>query len=71
MHASDGGPPALAGTTTVVAAFTKADVKRACLNRPVEAMRTIRAALKPGGVMVCEEADVSAVYAEPPAACTN
>jgi hypothetical protein len=36
------------------------------LNRPVEAMRAIRTALKPGGVMVCEEADVSAVYAEPP-----
>ena len=36
------------------------------LNRPVDAMRAIRAALKPGGVMVCEEADVSAIYAEPP-----
>ena len=36
------------------------------LNRPVAAMRAIHAALKPGGVMVCEEADVSAVYAEPP-----
>ena len=36
------------------------------LNRPVEAMRAIRTALKPGSVMVCEEADVSAVYAEPP-----
>jgi len=35
------------------------------LQRPVEAMRAIYAALKPGGVMVCEEADVSAVYAEP------
>ena len=35
------------------------------LNRPVEAMRAIHAVLKPGGVMVCEEADVSAVYAEP------
>jgi 2-polyprenyl-3-methyl-5-hydroxy-6-metoxy-1,4-benzoquinol methylase len=34
------------------------------LNRPVDAMRAIHAALKPGGVMVCEEADVSAVYAE-------
>jgi len=38
------------------------------LARPVEAMRAIRAALKPGGVMVCEEADVSAVYAQPPSA---
>jgi len=38
------------------------------LCRPVEAMRAIHAALKPGGVMVCEEADVSAVYAEPPSA---
>lgn len=35
------------------------------LNKPVDAMRAIHAALKPGGVMVCEEADVSAVYAEP------
>ena len=35
------------------------------LNRPVDAMRAIHAALKPGGVMVCEEADVSAVYVEP------
>lgn len=35
------------------------------LNRPVDAMRAIHSALKPGGVMVCEEADVSAVYAEP------
>src|SRR5215475_1666195 len=33
------------------------------LNDPVAAMRTIHTALKPGGVMVCEEADVSAVYA--------
>jgi len=38
------------------------------LNRPVDAMRAIHAALKPGGVMVCEEADVSAVYTEPPSA---
>jgi SAM-dependent methyltransferase len=35
------------------------------LSRPVDAMRAIHSALKPGGVMVCEEADVSAVYAEP------
>jgi 2-polyprenyl-3-methyl-5-hydroxy-6-metoxy-1,4-benzoquinol methylase len=35
------------------------------LNKPVQAMRAIYDALKPGGVMVCEEADVSAVYAEP------
>ena len=35
------------------------------LNRPIDAMRTIYTALKPGGVMVCEEADVSALYAEP------
>ena len=35
------------------------------LQRPVDAMRAIHAALKPGGVMVCEEADMSAVYAEP------
>jgi len=38
------------------------------LNKPIDAMRAIHAALKPGGVMVCEEADVSAVYAEPPCA---
>jgi SAM-dependent methyltransferase len=38
------------------------------LSRPVDAMRAIHAALKPGGVMVCEEADVSAVYSEPPSA---
>jgi SAM-dependent methyltransferase len=35
------------------------------LNRPVEAMRAVHAALKPSGVMVCEKTDVSAVYAEP------
>ena len=28
-------------------------------------MRGIREALKPGGVMVCEEAGVSGIYAEP------
>ena len=38
------------------------------LNRPVEAMRAIFAVLKPGGMMVCEEADVSAVYTEPASA---
>ena len=36
------------------------------LNRPVDAMRSIYAALKPGGLMVCEEADMSVIYAEPP-----
>ncbi|MEQ1884425.1 MAG: methyltransferase domain-containing protein [Bryobacteraceae bacterium] len=36
------------------------------LNRPVDAMRKIREALKPGGIMVCEEADLSAIYTEPP-----
>ena len=35
------------------------------LTRPVDAMNVIYQALKPGGVMVCEEAGVSAVYAEP------
>jgi SAM-dependent methyltransferase len=35
------------------------------LNKPVDAMRAIYTALKPGGVMVCEEADVSGVYTEP------
>jgi SAM-dependent methyltransferase len=38
------------------------------LNRPIDAMRAIHAALKPGGVMVCEEADVSGLYTEPPSA---
>jgi SAM-dependent methyltransferase len=36
------------------------------LTRPVDAMRAIRDVLKPGGIMVCEECDVSALYAEPP-----
>ena len=35
------------------------------LKQPVDAMRQIRDALKPGGVMVCEEADLSAIYTEP------
>ena len=35
------------------------------LNKPVDAMRAIYKALKPGGMMVCEEADVSGVYTEP------
>ena len=35
------------------------------LNRPADAMRAIYKILKPGGVMVCEEAGVGAVYAEP------
>ena len=41
------------------------------LNRPVDAMRAIHETLKPGGVMVCEEADVSAVYAKPPSTAYN
>ena len=41
------------------------------LNRPVDAMRAIFCALKPGGRMICEEADVSAIYAEPPSAAYN
>ena len=35
------------------------------LKSPVDAMRAIHKALKPGGVMVCEEAAVGAVYTEP------
>lgn len=35
------------------------------LSRPVDAMRAIYKILKPGGVMICEEAGVSQVYAEP------
>jgi SAM-dependent methyltransferase len=35
------------------------------LNRPVDAMRKIREALIPGGIMVCEETDISEVYTEP------
>jgi SAM-dependent methyltransferase len=38
------------------------------LNRPVDAMRVIYRALKPGGVMVCEEAGAGAIYTEPPSA---
>jgi SAM-dependent methyltransferase len=38
------------------------------LNRPVDAMRSIFDALKPGGAMVCEEADISVVYTEPSSA---
>ncbi len=38
------------------------------LSRPVEAMQAIYKTLKPGGVMVCEEADVSGVYTEPSSA---
>ena len=41
------------------------------LNRPVEAMRAIYAALKPGGIMVSEECDVSEVYAEPSSAALS
>jgi SAM-dependent methyltransferase len=36
------------------------------LYQPVDAMRNIYTALKPGGLMVCEEADLSAIYTEPP-----
>jgi predicted O-methyltransferase YrrM len=42
--------------------LTLADVH---LQRPVDAMRAIYERSKPGGVMVCEEADVSAIYTEP------
>ncbi len=35
------------------------------LNRPVDAMRAIYKILKPGGVMICEEAGVGQVYTEP------
>ena len=35
------------------------------LTRPVDAMRAIYKILKPGGVMICEEAGVGQVYAEP------
>lgn len=35
------------------------------LERPADALRAVYAALKPGGAMVCEEADVSAVYTDP------
>jgi ubiquinone/menaquinone biosynthesis C-methylase UbiE len=36
------------------------------LARPVDAMRKVHEALKPGGIMVCEEPDVGEVYTEPP-----
>jgi 2-polyprenyl-3-methyl-5-hydroxy-6-metoxy-1,4-benzoquinol methylase len=35
------------------------------LNRPIHAMRKVLKALKPGGVMVCEEPDISTLYTEP------
>ena len=35
------------------------------LKQPIDAMRKILEALKPGGIMVCEEADLSAIYTEP------
>lgn len=36
------------------------------LSRPVAAMRTMAACLKPGGVLVCEEPDLKTIYSEPP-----
>lgn len=36
------------------------------LNRPVDALKTMHRLLKPVGCAVCEEVDISAVYAEPP-----
>lgn len=36
------------------------------LSRPVAAMRTMAACLRPGGVLVCEEPDLKTIYAEPP-----
>ena len=36
------------------------------LNRPVDALSAVFGALKPGGVLVCEEPDLSAIYCEPP-----
>ena len=35
------------------------------LSRPVAAMRTMAACLKPGGVLVCEEPDLKTIYSEP------
>src|SRR5262249_4486002 len=35
------------------------------LNRPIDAMHKVFEVLKPGGIMVAEEPDVSAVYTEP------
>lgn len=36
------------------------------LNRPVEAMKAIQRALKPGGVLISEECDLGTVYTQPP-----
>lgn len=36
------------------------------LSRPVTAMRTMVACLKPGGALVCEEPDLKTIYSEPP-----
>jgi len=41
------------------------------LQRPVDAMKSIYTTLKPGGIMVCEEADLSQIYAEPPSEAYN
>src|SRR3954451_15767944 len=35
------------------------------LSRPVEAMRRVFEALRPGGILVCEEPDLSTLYTEP------
>jgi SAM-dependent methyltransferase len=35
------------------------------LKRPVDAMRNVFEVLKPGGVLVCEEPDISTLYTEP------
>jgi ubiquinone/menaquinone biosynthesis C-methylase UbiE len=41
------------------------------LNRPVDAMKTMHRLLKPGGCAVCEEVDISGVYAEPSSEAYN
>lgn len=41
------------------------------LNRPVDAMKMMYKLLKPGACAVCEEVDISGVYAEPPSEAYN